>query len=225
MATPKDIRNSLKRVAAGFQASAPALAQALDGCRAVRLTPVEVPIIRAVVESDPTIGSLFQGKRRGETYGMLMPASLPLMKALLDRMEAEATAGARQGVMGDLRRLQVARRLNHKLAEALQPDGAPMPILFKFDLKTGTVRPVECESTEWPGTDADGATIYENTHFKAEADAWAALEREAQAWVHSGARTLEDLRKREVEATRDLADSTLILVRIQAARSGATGGN
>ncbi len=119
MATPKDIRNSLKRVAADFQASAPALAMALDGCRTVRLTPVEVPIIQAVVENDPTMGSLLHGKRRGETYGMLKPTSLPFMKALLDRMEAEATAGARQGVMGDLRRVQVARRLNHKLTEAL----------------------------------------------------------------------------------------------------------
>ena len=100
-----------------------------------------------------------------------------------------------------------------------------MPILFKFDLKTGIVRPVECDSPEWPGTDADGATICENTHFKEEADAWEALEVEAQAWVQSGARDLERLRKREAEATRELADSTLILVRIQATRSGATGGN
>ena len=120
MATPEDIRNSVKRVVAGFQASAPALAKALDGCRSIRLTPSEVPIIQAVIESDPTMGALFQGKRKGEAYGMLMPTSLPFMKALLDRMEAEANVGARQGVMDDLRRLQVARKLNHKLAEALQ---------------------------------------------------------------------------------------------------------
>ena len=100
-----------------------------------------------------------------------------------------------------------------------------MPTLFKFDLKTGTVTPVECESTKWLTKDADGATIYENTHFKKEADAWEALEREARAWVQFGASDLEALRKREVEATRELADRTLVLVRIQAARSGATGGN
>jgi hypothetical protein len=119
MATPEDIRSSMKRVTADFQAMAPALAKALDGCRSVRLTPSEVPIIQAVVESDPAMGSLLKGKRKGETYAMLQPTSLPFMKALLDRMEAEANVGAKQGLMDDLRRLQVARRLNHKLTEAL----------------------------------------------------------------------------------------------------------
>lgn len=100
-----------------------------------------------------------------------------------------------------------------------------MPILFKFDLKTGTVSPVECASTDYLEKDADGATIYENTHFQEEPDAWEALEQEAHAWVKSGARTLEGLRKREAEATRELADSTLVLVRIQAARSDTTRGH
>jgi hypothetical protein len=98
-----------------------------------------------------------------------------------------------------------------------------MPILFKYDLANAAVRAVECPKPSYPNQDADGDKIFENTHFKREEDAWRHLEEESVAWVRSAARELADLRDRETKTTRELADRTLILVRVQEARAERKG--
>jgi hypothetical protein len=98
-----------------------------------------------------------------------------------------------------------------------------MAILFKWDLANAIVRAVECPKPSYPNKDADGDKIFENTHFKREEDAWKHLEDEASAWVRSTARELADLRNRETKATRELADRTLVLVRVQETRAERKG--
>lgn len=99
-----------------------------------------------------------------------------------------------------------------------------MPIRYKRDLTTNTVKAVECEKPSYPHTDADGDTIYENSHFKTEAEAWKVLEENAAAWVRSTAQDLERTRKHEAQLTRDLADRALALTQVQERRQAFMQG-
>jgi hypothetical protein len=60
--------------------------------------------------------------------------------------------------------------------------------LWKADSKNWTVREVEGEP--YPGSDQDGDTCYENTHFQSEAEALDSIRREAEAFVKLSARQL-----------------------------------
>lgn len=121
MATTQQIRDACKRVCAEFQAMAPAITKVVGGAVPVPLTPSEVPIIEIAVEREPSLGSMLAGKKKGEVYGLLNRGGYPLLKALMERMEAEVLPGARQGAMDDLRALKTARRLKTKLTLALAP--------------------------------------------------------------------------------------------------------
>ena len=87
--------------------------------------------------------------------------------------------------------------------------------LWKYDLHNATVKEVKCERPRYPNKDEDGDTIYDNSHFQTEMEAWEALESEARAWVRNSAANLENAREQEAKHTRDLADRSLILVKVQ----------
>jgi len=56
-------------------------------------------------------------------------------------------------------------------------------IMYRADNDEWRVIQVECPNGLHPANDADGKTIYENTHFKTSKEAWKRLQREAQAWL------------------------------------------
>lgn len=91
--------------------------------------------------------------------------------------------------------------------------------LYKAVLSAGAIRRVACAIPAYPHLDEDGDKIFENTHFATEEAAWAHLEAEASAWVRDTAKRLETIRQNEVVATRELADRSLLLVKVQAARA------
>lgn len=82
-------------------------------------------------------------------------------------------------------------------------------VLWKVSTQAWTVRSVECEGT-WPKRDADGDTVFVNTHFEDEGDAWTHLLREAEAVVSVYARALAQARgevRRIEEALGDAANA------------------
>lgn len=70
--------------------------------------------------------------------------------------------------------------------------------LFKIDPERATVTEVEGEP--WPGKDSEGDTVYENTHFPCEEDAWDRLKGEVEAGVKLGASRLAQCEMRLLEA-------------------------
>lgn len=58
-----------------------------------------------------------------------------------------------------------------------------MPHLYRADTTLLNVLLVECPDDPWGELDADGCTIYVNTHFKTEAEAWRRLMDEVEAGV------------------------------------------
>lgn len=67
-------------------------------------------------------------------------------------------------------------------------------ILYRVD-ESG-VRPVavECDKPMFPFSDADGKTIYDNTHFASEDDAWEAQRRDVLAEVELAGRAVQHAR-------------------------------
>lgn len=63
-----------------------------------------------------------------------------------------------------------------------------------------SVVPVECEEPGYPHRDVHGVTMYENTHFLSEADAWDHLLRNAKAGLSLATRDLAARRSRVREA-------------------------
>ncbi len=53
--------------------------------------------------------------------------------------------------------------------------------LWKYHSETGTVTSIE--GTPYPGTDADGETCYDNTHFHTEDEAWKHMIEDVRAGV------------------------------------------
>jgi hypothetical protein len=81
-----------------------------------------------------------------------------------------------------------------------------MTALYRADTTLLTVVKAECPDDPWGELDADGCTIYVNTHFKTEAEAWEKLMREVEAGVSlAGSRVLE-VRSRLQDANRYAAD-------------------
>lgn len=74
--------------------------------------------------------------------------------------------------------------------------------LWKRDTKNMTVREVDGEP--WPGTDAEGETCYQNTHFATRDEAVDSLRREVAARVYLAAsrvtNALNDLAQANAEA-------------------------
>jgi phosphate starvation-inducible protein PhoH len=66
--------------------------------------------------------------------------------------------------------------------------------------------PKQVEAEPWPGKDADGVSVYTNTHFATVEDAWESLLSERAAHVAIAGRTVtsarRELRQAEEEAGR-----------------------
>ena len=84
--------------------------------------------------------------------------------------------------------------------------------LWKRDTKNFTVREVDGEP--WPGTDEDGDTCYENTHFANEADAWKSLEAEARAWLSLATDGLKYAREEVARREKECADAAMAAVTV-----------
>ena len=84
-----------------------------------------------------------------------------------------------------------------------------MTHLYRADTTLLTVVRVECpDGPKNAVEDADGCTIYVNTHFPTEAEAWERLMREVEAGVSlAGSRVLE-VRSRLRDANQYAADQT-----------------
>ena len=81
-----------------------------------------------------------------------------------------------------------------------------MPHLYRADTTLLNVLRVECPEDPWGELDADGCTIYVNTHFTTEAEAWRRLMDEVEAGVSlAGSRVLE-VRSRLQDANQYAAD-------------------
>jgi hypothetical protein len=80
-----------------------------------------------------------------------------------------------------------------------------------FRVKWGIPHPIEVEAEipEWPNKDADGNTIYENTHFLKAEDAWPVLLREHEAGVSLHCSQVNQLRHQLRKAESDLVEATL----------------
>lgn len=76
----------------------------------------------------------------------------------------------------------------------------------------GTPRPiaVECEVPSYPHCDADGKTIFVNTHFLSEAEAWDRVVSEHDAGLSMEARRVKNLRAELAEAEKQLADAAIL---------------
>jgi hypothetical protein len=65
-----------------------------------------------------------------------------------------------------------------------EASAAPSCSAWRVDYAAWNVRPVECpDGIEWPEKDADGETIYDNTHFADHARAVAKLHSNAKASI------------------------------------------
>ncbi len=84
--------------------------------------------------------------------------------------------------------------------------------LWKADTQNWTVR--EVEGSPYPGTDEDGDTCYENTHFHSEIEALASLKREAEAWVKMSARDLLSAQKLLRDAEKECGDAAIALTKV-----------
>lgn len=74
--------------------------------------------------------------------------------------------------------------------------------------KTGPI-PVECETPGWPNRDIDGNTMYDNTHFPTEAEAWKRVLAEADAHVEMEARHVQHLRQTLQDEEKKLVEAVL----------------
>ncbi len=77
------------------------------------------------------------------------------------------------------------------------------------DSEAWTVREVECPDGDHPALDAEGRTIYSNTHYKKRGDAIDNLKRESAAWISLAARKLERL-EAEILATHKEAAAAVV---------------
>ena len=79
--------------------------------------------------------------------------------------------------------------------------------------KVGKTKPiaVECENFGYPNVDADGETMYENSHFKTEDEAWQAVLSLSNAFIETDTRNVKEKRKMLTEAEQQLVNSAIRL--------------
>jgi hypothetical protein len=95
--------------------------------------------------------------------------------------------------------------------------------LWKYHTATGTVRRVE--GKPYPGKDEDGETCYDNSHFKTEEEAWAAMVRDAEAGVSLAGSAVQSARKKMEEAEKDAASACADYAVVRANRKAALASN
>ena len=81
--------------------------------------------------------------------------------------------------------------------------------LYKVDCERWTVR--EVTGTGWPESDSEGATIFDNTHFRIASDAWQKLEREAIAYVELAGNAVREAREKLTQYERNAANACVAL--------------
>lgn len=74
---------------------------------------------------------------------------------------------------------------------------------------------VQCKKLEHPERDSDGKTIYVNTHFEDEREAWEKLLCETQAAASLNCRAVEQARAELRKQEADLVESSLLLERVR----------
>ena len=79
--------------------------------------------------------------------------------------------------------------------------------LYRYDTASATV--IETEGDGWPGHDADGVQIFDNTHFKTKREAWDKMLRDAEAGVSLTARSVRDMRDKLTKAEADAATAAI----------------
>ena len=76
--------------------------------------------------------------------------------------------------------------------------------MWKVTIKAPAPIEVECPKPCYPNVDSDGDTIYSNTHFPDEGEAWERLIAESDAWIEMSASRIvtarADLQSREKES-------------------------
>lgn len=92
-----------------------------------------------------------------------------------------------------------------------------MPTVWKA-MDDEPPRQVECEVFAHPHNDAEGDTIYVNTHFATEAEAWEASEAEAAAHVSLAASGVKHARSALAKAEKEAADAAVHFATIRDAR-------
>lgn len=90
--------------------------------------------------------------------------------------------------------------------------------LWKWDSKTWTVREVEGEP--YPGSDNEGDTCFDNTHFKSKAEALTSLRREVEAIVKLSARDLIRAKEQLSQAQARCGEATIALSKAMEAAEG-----
>ena len=79
--------------------------------------------------------------------------------------------------------------------------------LYRYDTKTASV--IQTEGEGWPHADTDGRTIYDNTHFKTEREAWDYMLRDAEAGLRLDADKVHRLRIELAKAESQAATSAI----------------
>lgn len=87
-----------------------------------------------------------------------------------------------------------------------------MAELWFADHEAHRPRLVTCESTESLERDSEGRTIYVNTHFATEAEAWEKVLAEVRAWQRLAASDVRDCRARAEQAEKRLVEAAMARV-------------
>lgn len=85
--------------------------------------------------------------------------------------------------------------------------------LHKVDGEKFEVREVEGEP--WPGKDSEGEQCFDNTHFADAAEAWAKLEREADAFVIITGRRVARMQAELADMQRTAGEAAAALAKVR----------
>ena len=90
----------------------------------------------------------------------------------------------------------------------------------KYDEATATASliEVECPNGRWPAVDADGETVFDNSHFNTREEAFAHRLRDAECMILFNARNVADLRQRMRDAEKYAADAVTYRAAVEALR-------
>jgi hypothetical protein len=81
--------------------------------------------------------------------------------------------------------------------------------MYRVEAREGRIVEVECQSNLYRTQDADGRTVYENTHFLEEAAAVRRLMADCEAGVHLAADAMEQAREEVRRCEKHCADASI----------------
>jgi SMC interacting uncharacterized protein involved in chromosome segregation len=87
--------------------------------------------------------------------------------------------------------------------------------MIAYKVKGNEVIEVECEELRYPLKDSDGDIICNNTHFNTKKEAYQRAIRECTAGISLITREIKELRSRELELQKRLADECIDLERLK----------